>query len=969
MKTLVTTLMLLFIAVGLSAVTELINFNNTSNLTDLFNHGTGTAITNFSTGGLSNSGAANIPLSSNDIWTHKTGFAVPAVGQTATVSAYFKIVDNSGYSGIGFAQANVNEETAARVTTSSALGMMFHGGGGGFFNNASSYPVTWFGTSGDLRLGNWYNVIFTITNQGTNSFDLAFQIWNSDSNGVLGTLFTSQSRTGVQNSTIAGLPTIYPYFTNAGSRSGKMDDFYVQITEPEPPSDFSGGTGTPASPYVITTPDQLNMVRNYLNSSFILGNDIDLNVSPYNTGAGWVPIGDRLLNYTMLDLSLATGGYFTITGMGMWDEPVTTDLISVPTNADIIEMMIMEADIMCMVYGLSPNKFALTDCISINLGSVTGTVDTYDVISVPFSGNFDGNGKTISNLYINQPSRFSSGLFGTTDGSTLTDITLSGVNIDGRGTTGSLIGVGENTVLNNCHSSGTVSAESWVGGLAGYLICDVPMEISNCSSSGTVMGSSSVGGLFSAVHNYTLRECFSTSSVTCITSLSITPQIFGGLVGSCNDTNIINCFARGSVTTDYGINVGGLAGWSYGSSFTNCYSTGAVTSSSSYKGGLFGYTYTSSASDCYWDTVTSGLSNATGNVGGATATGCNTDDMTSPYNAFSGWDFTTIWIEDVYPLNGGYPMLRLLAPDYLNGNEVPVGETVVTVTGGNAYIGSGNIPEFSSLAFVPNRTFTFVGTGVLTITISTPAQFGAYWQSGAWHIVSNSGGNVTFVIDFTTLGKGEIPVVLGDEENTLPVELSSFTAIATQQNYVRLNWVTQSETGVFGYYIYRNTTNELSGAQIVSNMISATNTSQLQSYSFTDQEVTVGTWYYWLQDMEIDGSVNFHGSITINLNAGTDTGTPVIPLVTSLKKIYPNPFNPSTTIAFGLAKTENVKIVIYNVRGQLIRTLLSETKQSDTYRLNWNGTNDQGQVLPSGVYYIKMSAGKYHTTQKLVILK
>ncbi|MDZ4120839.1 MAG: hypothetical protein U1C33_00345, partial [Candidatus Cloacimonadaceae bacterium] len=87
---------------------------------------------------------------------------------------------------------------------------------------------------------------------------------------------------------------------------------------------------------------------------------------------------------------------------------------------------------------------------------------------------------------------------------------------------------------------------------------------------------------------------------------------------------------------------------------------------------------------------------------------------------------------------------------------------------------------------------------------------------------------------------------------TLPVELSSFTAVITPQNYVKLDWITQSETGVLGYYVFRNTENNLSNAIQVCPLISANNTSQVQIYSFIDNDVEPGLYYYWLQNVDFD---------------------------------------------------------------------------------------------------------------------
>lgn len=222
---------------------------------------------------------------------------------------------------------------------------------------------------------------------------------------------------------------------------------------------------------------------------------------------------------------------------------------------------------------------------------------------------------------------------------------------------------------------------------------------------------------------------------------------------------------------------------------------------------------------------------------------------------------------------------------------------------------------------------------------------------------------------FALTGFGESPV-FEITEDTLPVELSSFTAIATESNFVQLAWITQSESGVSGYYIYRNTANTLDNAAVVSPFVTAGNTSQEQSYSYTDSEVAPGTWYYWLQNIDMDGQVAFHGSISVTLSDNNgNNSTPVIPTLTSLNGIYPNPFNPVTTISFGLAKAEQVTLDIYNIKGAKVRTVVAGNLNGGTYRQVWNGTDNNGMALTSGVYFLKMTAGKYSSTAKLVLLK
>ena len=162
---------------------------------------------------------------------------------------------------------------------------------------------------------------------------------------------------------------------------------------------------------------------------------------------------------------------------------------------------------------------------------------------------------------------------------------------------------------------------------------------------------------------------------------------------------------------------------------------------------------------------------------------------------------------------------------------------------------------------------------------------------------------------------------------------------------------------------------ELEEAATVSPLIPATNTSQQQMYQFTDSEVfDAGTYYYWLQVQDLDGSNQFHGPTTVYYNNGGN-GTPVIPKVTELKSVYPNPFNPSTTISYSLAKAETVDFVIYNNRGQIVRSFNEGSKGIGNHSFNWFGDDQNGRACSTGVYYIKMQAGKDSFIRKAVLMK
>ena len=89
----------------------------------------------------------------------------------------------------------------------------------------------------------------------------------------------------------------------------------------------------------------------------------------------------------------------------------------------------------------------------------------------------------------------------------------------------------------------------------------------------------------------------------------------------------------------------------------------------------------------------------------------------------------------------------------------------------------------------------------------------------------------------------------------------------------------------------------------------------------------------------------------------------------SLHQNYPNPFNPSTTIKFVIGKPENTTIKVYNSLGKEITTLINEYLPSGEKETSWNGKDNKGNSVPSGVYFIQITAGSYRQTIKAVLLK
>ncbi|HTK80929.1 MAG TPA: T9SS type A sorting domain-containing protein, partial [Bacteroidota bacterium] len=105
---------------------------------------------------------------------------------------------------------------------------------------------------------------------------------------------------------------------------------------------------------------------------------------------------------------------------------------------------------------------------------------------------------------------------------------------------------------------------------------------------------------------------------------------------------------------------------------------------------------------------------------------------------------------------------------------------------------------------------------------------------------------------------------------------------------------------------------------------------------------------------------------------GTSTGVggdTKIPATYMLLENYPNPFNPTTTIQYALPQTANVSLSIYNVLGQHVRTLVEGTVTTGYHNATWDGRNDQGQTVHSGVYFYRLTTGQSSFVKKMLLMK
>lgn len=338
------------------------------------------------------------------------------------------------------------------------------------------------------------------------------------------------------------------------------------------------------------------------------------------TAAGWDFI-DESANGTSETWQIPGAGGYPVLSFFHGDVPVP--LAGSGTDAD--PYLIRTAAELGMV-SWYPRDCCFSLTADIDLSSIHWSGSLLPV----FSGSFDGDDHTITNLQISgggllglfgvlrEDSRVMNlgleglqvsgtgchvgGLAGTNGGwgrpgGAITDCSLTG-DVSGDNYVGGLLGRNWGSV-SDCNFVGHVDADSYVGGLVGANgdWDGQTVTIANCCSAGKVDGTSDVGGLVGLSINSTVSSCFSTAEVIA------SGWRAGGLVGANSRGIVSNCYATGGVG---GSEVGGLVGDNSASTIINCYSTGSVSGNAPIGGLCAQHSLSGAIINCFWDRDTSG---------------------------------------------------------------------------------------------------------------------------------------------------------------------------------------------------------------------------------------------------------------------------------------------------------------------------------------------------------------------------
>ncbi len=250
-------------------------------------------------------------------------------------------------------------------------------------------------------------------------------------------------------------------------------------------------------------------------------------------------------------------------------------------------------------------------------------------------------------------------------------------------------------------------------------------------------------------------------------------------------------------------------------------------------------------------------------------------------------------------------------------------------------------------------------TAYFTENSAIEAQDSANWatdvSSNASPATGNGGNNTIWVV-------------------TLPVTLASFNGVFTAEEEVELNWVTESESEMMGYQVYRAPEDNFAVTQIVSNLIPAQNTSTQTQYSYTDTDIeTNSMYYYWIESIDNAGMARYYGPVMVSTEV-EDIVEPDFFPKTGIVGNYPNPFNPETKIVYNVMGTENeythVDLRIYNIRGQMIKKLVDEAQApGENKHVTWFGKDKNNNTVGSGVYFVKLRTDDNVTIKKITLLK
>jgi hypothetical protein len=326
----------------------------------------------------------------------------------------------------------------------------------------------------------------------------------------------------------------------------------------------------------------------------------------------------------------------------------------------------------------------------------------------------------------------------------------------------------------------------------------------------------------------------------------------------------------------------------------------------------------------------------------------NVSDLTDTYTGiFADWDIGN------YLLNrGGYDPSRNLFYMYENGGGTDANYYGIVGTNmdTNSIRGTiiGDFPWSRSVAFGHMISTTFD-------TITTDGDYRMFLSFGPFTVLVGE----TLTVDFAIVAGSSLADLQSNAEAAIlygvnvPVELTSFKANVNNEGSVVLKWSTATELNNQMFEIERRS--EVGQYTTIGFVEGYGTTTEPQEYSYIDNTVETGTYFYRLKQIDFSGQYEYSDEIEVEVNG---------PLTFALEQNYPNPFNPSTTIKYSVPENSFVKLSVYNLIGEEVNVLVSRQIDAGFYEIEFNGTG-----LPSGIYFYKLQVENIVETKKMILMK
>ena len=745
------------------------------------------------------------------------------------------------------------------------------------------------------------------------------------------------------------------------------------------------GLGTEASPYLISSWQNLYWIsqnstewsKHYLQAADINLATASPPVTSWNSNKGWTPIGNSTTTFT----GVYDGDGYKVINLYM----------NYPGNGE--PASVAEAQALPGNIGL----FGYLECTS----TADAVIRNLGILNADITGG-RGTGALLGRALL--PSNASQTTI-------VENCYIAGTaTVRGFGATGGLVGANNSQkknivpIIRYCYSEADVESR-------------FPTNTIQNPNDNDELFNIKYGSLVGCNENGLSQDSYSTGDV-------YGGKRVGGIAGCSIRGAVIRCFATGQIrtafqsppfTADADPFAGGIVGRVEGQ----------------LPPGLGGFQGSGAIQMCYWDVTTSGN---TTSGGGAGVQGKTTSEMQNQ-TTFANWNFNGVWLisanqyprlawEDgvvVNPLANTYE--GMLIPTIVSETAQPDQPYTATSVGGQTVYTSFT-PASTETINVSIYSIYSENPGFVEGDFPNPENLGAYWKfycsddnvlrnaqymdvqmpveyNQIWYRYSRDGaetlswreipsgasnylsGSYIYRVNISGLSlpsparsseQGDLEFA-GDigGDDTLPVNLSSFTADQTTTGFASIKWSTASESAVLGYNILRNTNFDVQYAdRVTANIIYAQNSSSGSSYSVIDYDVSNGiTYNYWLESIEMNGNMEVFGPVSVTITDEDDEQeVPEVINITELKSIFPNPFNPETTIRYYLKDDCKVELTVYNIIGEKVKVFNKGIQSGGEYHeIVWDGKNDNGSNCSTGTYIFQLRAGIEEFAEKAVMLK